>query len=324
MPKTKKVTLAPIERRTTIAIIIIAILVVSLGGLRLFKNKIFYGFNMMSVSNSDMETVESYPSMMTKGSFSEGGIGAPMMNIAPDSLANTPLPRQKIDTANLSLLVDNVSDSIATIKNIALGVDGYVGNSNIYEAGDDMIQGNITIRIPAENFESILNQIKSLAVKVEHESTNGEDVTEQLIDTNSRITNLKATEEQYRKILKSATKTDDILKVTSAINNVRQRIESLEGQLKYLDQAVAMSTITVNLKAVADVQVLGLTWKPLVILKQALRNMVDGLLDYVEKIIYLAFYLPVIAIWLATVGAIVFGGYKVALIVLNKTRGKKK
>jgi len=316
MPKTKKTSTLKFDRKL--------IILGSIAGILVLIFAVIQILNLVTTNNRSANTVFSSKAFLSAPMMDSSSFGN-IEEVSLDLVAEAPsLIRQKIDTASLVLLVDNVSDSINNIKNVTLGVDGYITNSNIYENGDDLIQGNITIRIPSENFESILNQIKSLAVKVENESTSSDDVTEQIIDIETRIENLEILEEQYRKILKTATKTEDVLKITREINNVRQQIESFEGQLKYINEAVSMSTISVNLKAIADVQVFGLTWKPLIILKQALRNMVAGILDYVETIIYLIFYIPVIAVWLTTIGVVILGGYKLVLFILSKFKKRSK
>jgi hypothetical protein len=55
------------------------------------------------------------------------------------------------------------------------------------------------------------------------------------------------------------------------------------------------------LHAEVDTQVFGLNWRPLVQLKIGARAGLQGLVDYVESITYLLFYLPTILIWLITI-----------------------
>ncbi|MCE9628841.1 MAG: DUF4349 domain-containing protein [Candidatus Vogelbacteria bacterium] len=246
-------------------------------------------------------------------------------SMAADSVITSPemgstLPRQKIINGSLSLFVDNVESTIDNIKTIADTSNGFTSQSSIYESDNHTIVGSITVRIPVDQFDVTVMEIKELAVKIERESTGSDDVTDQVFDTDTRIKNLEALETQYRDILKKATKIEDILQVTNQLNIVRQQIESLETQLKYLSQSTDMATISVDLKAVADVQVFGLTWKPLIIVKQALRDMVAGIINYLETIIRVILYLPVLIIWLTTFGLIILGLYKASLLIYKKIR----
>jgi len=72
-----------------------------------------------------------------------------------------------------------------------------------------------------------------------------------------------------------------------------------------------MSVITVALIAEADVEVFGIRWRPLYVLKQSLRSMFGGLTSYVDAMIWFVLYLPVIILWLATGAIIVIVGWKV-------------
>ena len=310
MPRTKKTTPVKLNPKKIIPVILMAVVVLILFVcIKAFSP--FSGSALMMPGFSGESAVAS-KSMM-------GLSSAP--DVPADSMmVNPAIPRQKIMTGSLSLFVDNVETTIDSIKNVADNASGFTSDSNIYESDNHTVVGSITVRVPADQFDTTMSDIKKLAVKIDRESTGSNDVTDQVFDTDTRIKNLQALEVQYRDILKKATKIDDILQVTNQLNSVRQQIESLQTQLKYLNQSVDMATISVDLKAVADVQVFGLTWKPLIIIKQALRDMVAGFINYLETIIRVILYLPVLIIWLVTAGIIIFGLYKGSLTAYKKLR----
>jgi len=233
--------------------------------------------------------------------------------VAPSAVADAgvvAIPRKITKTGNLDILVTEAEVALAQIKDLADRLGGYIGNSNIYESAPGVKSGQVVVRVPAEKFESALLAIKKLALRVESESVNADDVTEQYIDVTARLRVLQAQEAQYLAILKQAQKVDDILNVTNRLTEVRGQIESLQSQLKYLNSQVDLSTITVGLTAEKDVTILGLHWQPLAVIKQAIYNLLNGLVSYVNTLISVAIYLPVILVWLATiviVGAFVYG-----------------
>lgn len=249
---------------------------------------------------------------MSKGIIEDG------VNISNPNPATPIGERSRIMTALLSLFVDNVPTTIEQVKRQAESVGGYTQNATIYENDNRTITGSVTVRVPASSFNPTISEIKKLAVKVERESTNSDDVTEQLIDVETRIANLKALETNYRSLLNESTKIEDTLRITQELANVRSQIESFEAQQKYLTQSVDLSTITVELKAVADVEVFGLTWKPLIIIKQALRDVVAGLINYLEWMIRIVFYLPVLAVWVTTIVLVIIGGFKLGTLIYRQ------
>ena len=154
--------------------------------------------------------------------------------------------------------------------------------------------------MPADSFDEALAQIKTLAIKVDKESANATDITEVFVDLEARLKTLKAQEAQYLKILDQAKTVKDILSVSTDLGYIRSDIERLEGKIRFLSSEVDMSSITVSLTEEADVQLFGIRWRPLFVLKQAVRNMLSGLSGYADSMITFIFLLPTLLLWLAT------------------------
>ncbi|MFH0891113.1 MAG: DUF4349 domain-containing protein, partial [Candidatus Liptonbacteria bacterium] len=148
-------------------------------------------------------------------------------------------------------------------------------------------------------FDETLAEIKKLGIKVESENVNAQDVTEHYVDLEAQLKNYRLEEQQYQEILKKAQKVEEMLNVHSQLARVRGDIERIEGQLKYLSSQVDMSSITVNLTGEADTTVLGIRWRPLYEMKLALRSMLESLTSFIDMIIGLVIYLPIIILWLA-------------------------
>jgi len=203
-------------------------------------------------------------------------------------------------------LVDKAEDTAEKIKEIAKRFEGFVENVNIYEVSKDIKEGVVVIRVPADSFTEVMNEIKELVIKVEREQVDARDVTEQFIDLEARLKNLQAEEEQYLKILKQADTVEDLLNVSRELSRVRGQIERLEGQLKYLSRQIDMSSITVHLTAIAEVEIFGVHWRPLVVIKQSLKGLFEGLTKFVDVIIIFLIKLPVIIIWIASIAFLLF------------------
>lgn len=235
-----------------------------------------------------------------------------MAEVAPSSapiagdVSSVAIPRKITKSGNLSLLVPTAESAVTQIQALATQVGGYISNSNIYETSPGIKSGLVTLRVPTDKFEATISALKQLAVKVESESVNADDVTEQFIDVTARLSTLRAEETQYLAIMKKAQKVEDILNVTNRLTEVRSQIESLQSQLKYLNSQVDLSTITVNLTAEKDVTILGIHWQPLTVIKQALRSLLESLVSYVNLIIAFVVFLPVLALWLITIGFVVW------------------
>ncbi len=262
-----------------------------------------------SAQNSTGSTKTSLPNSASTGRYAEtvDSSGAPSQ-ITSEVPA---VERQMIKTGTLELLVKSADQTAKDMQGIAVRLGGFVSASNVYEVSVGTKTGSVTIRVPAASFNQALDDVKKLAIKVEREEVNAQDVTDQYVDLDSRLRNLQAQEQQYLDILKKAQKIDDILNVTSYLTNVRGQIEQIQGQQKYLSRQVDMASITASLTEEADVQVFGLTWRPLYVIKQAFRDMLGSLQGYVDSMVKLIFALPAVLLWLVTIGLIILVCWKI-------------
>jgi len=207
-----------------------------------------------------------------------------------------------VKTGSISLLVENVRSAIEAVSAYAESHDGFVVTSeyNKYEYGP---YGTVTIRIPADMFDSGVEDVRAFG-EVTSQRVNGQDVTEEYVDLDAQLSNLRATENQFLEILKQAREIDDVLAVQSQLSYVRERIDRIEGRMKYLRESAAMSTLTVHLSADPNnLPVLdeGDTWKPLAVVKNAARSLVYVGQAVVNAIIWMVVYIPV---WLVIGGTV--------------------
>lgn len=211
--------------------------------------------------------------------------------------------RKIIKNGSLSLLVKKAEETVAAVQELAKELEGFVSSSRIYEVSDGVKSGTIMIRVPLDHFNEAIRRIKEMAVKVEGESQEAKDVTEQFIDLEAQLRNLRQEEEQYLKVMESADTIDEILKVSSRLSSVRGKIEQIEGRLKYLSRQVEMSTIIISLTSEAEVEVFGIRWRPLIVVKKSFQRMLEGLTNYADSLIKIVFALPMIILWMATISA---------------------
>lgn len=219
--------------------------------------------------------------------------------------------RKMIKTGSLELLVKSADQAAKDMQGIAERLGGFVSASNVYEVSAGTKTGSVTVRVPAASFNQAMEDVKKLAIKVEHESVTAQDVTEQYVDLEARLRNLQAQEEQYLEVLKQAVKIPDILQVSTKLDEVRMQIERIQGQINYLSRQVDMAAISASLTEEADVEVFGLRWRPLYVVKLAFRDMLDGLSGYVDAMIKFILQLPVILAWVVTVGLIILVCWKI-------------
>lgn len=245
-------------------------------------------------------SVAGGPMMAGTGAGNSKGESAMMVaqdQAVPEATATT--DRLIIKNGSLSLVVKDVRDSVSAIIKYAESKGGFVVNSNISKQGLAPY-GEVTVRVPATEFDKGLGEVKQMG-EVKSEQVNGQDVTEEYVDLQARIKNLRASESQFLQIMNRAVKIEDVLAVQRELTNIRAQIESLQGRIKYLEQSAEMSALTVYLST--DPNVLPALdqenkWKPWAEVKAAARSLVEVGKVLVGIIIWLVIYLPV---WLLIV-----------------------
>jgi hypothetical protein len=141
------------------------------------------------------------------------------------------------ETSNSAETKEIISKSVSEFK-------GYISNDNVFDY-KDKVEYRITIRVPSDKFELLLERISKTAQKLDSKNINALDVTEEFIDIEARIKTKKELENRYKELLKQANKVEEILTIEKEIGNLRTEIESIEGRLKYLKDKVSFSTLTV-------------------------------------------------------------------------------
>lgn len=226
--------------------------------------------------------------------------------------------RVVIKDANLTLVVQDPSESMGSISQMAEEMGGFVVSANMYmqelESGAQVPRASITIRVPAERLNEALSRIKDQSDQDPlSENISSQDVTSEYVDLQSRLRNLENTEAQLTEIMGSATKTEDVLAVYNQLVQVREQIEVIKGKIKYYEESAAMSAVSTELIADEAVQPLTIGgWQPQGVAKSAIQALINSLkflanaviwivLFFVPAILvlYVIFFLPLSLLWRA-------------------------
>ena len=248
---------------------------------------------------------QSHPLMLQKGVVGgvPGGRVHRAVAVGSAGLVTGPYSdatRKTVRTNSLDMLARNPRESAERIRQIAAGAGGFLVSSEVYGADQDS-SAAVAIRVPAEKFEEVRAQIRSLGMRVETDKLNAEDVTKQYVDQAARLRNLRAQEAQYLAILKQARTVHDTMEVSDKLNEVRGEIEQQQAEFDALSKQVETVALTISLRAEADTQVFGLHWRPLYQIKLAARQGLLGLGDYAGAMANFLFYVPAILLWLTTI-----------------------
>ena len=231
--------------------------------------------------------------------------------------------RMIIRTGAVTLRCEDTATSFERLVRLAERLGGYVSDSSATPVTEEVMERRATLRVPAQEFEAALREVRTLGRKVLEEHTSSQDVTEEFVDLGARLRNLEATEKELLQILvevrEKARKASEVLEVYEAIKGVRAEIEQSKGRIQYLERQVEMCTIQVTLAPVLPDQpvIEPEGWSGLRVVRDALRKLVVGLQLLANLAIYLLlFVLPIVLL-------IAIPLYLVVRLALWATRRRK-
>src|SRR5688500_11118622 len=194
---------------------------------------------------------------------SEGAV-----SVTEDPAALGDFGRKIVKTADLGLHSEEVRQSAAQAQQLAATAGGTVLSSQVYRNGDS-VTADLILSVPSEEFERVLDELRSLGEKVTTDSISGQDVTEEYVDLKSRERNLRATEESLLRLYDRAENVEEALSIQRELTTVRGEIELVQGRIKYLDQRSTYSQITLNIQPVTSPPPPRPTWDPKDVVERA-------------------------------------------------------
>lgn len=206
-----------------------------------------------------------------------------------------------IRNANITLEVNDPAKVIDEIMQMAEREGGYAVNSNLrqdsFYVGGNIAQ--ISIRIPSNRLNNVLQNLKSLAVKVIEESITSEDITRQYVDLESELKNYRVAKDQLNKIMQGAKNTSDVLAVYQQLSETQRKIDIIEGQIKYYKESVAYSLITIYLQinpAIKNAQ--NSTWQTSEVVRKSYQALIEHLRQFTYGFIeFVILFVPMILLW---------------------------
>ncbi len=225
-----------------------------------------------------------------------------------DAAAPSSSERLVIKTADLAVVVEDPPRAQDQVIAWAEAHGGYVVNSSLTErtlpSGKRVLYGHLSFRVPADQFLPAVEQVVSLAVRVERKDLQGQDVTDEYVDLEARLRNLQAAEAELRRLMEQATDTEQVLDIYRELMQVREQIEVLQGRMRYLKESVAYALVEVEfIPVAADEPISVAGWEPQGVARDALRALVRAVQGLVNLLIWLVLFVLPYLLLLALVAA---------------------
>ncbi|MDT0344154.1 DUF4349 domain-containing protein [Streptomyces litchfieldiae] len=165
---------------------------------------------------------------------------------APD-----PASAHLIRTASVIVRTDDVAGRHATAVGLAADLGGYVSDENTERDEEGHEVSVVTLKVPGDRYEELLGAVSELG-ELEHREVTTEDVTDQVVDVESRIATQEESVARIRELLDQARSIDDIVDIEAELSARQADLESLQSQYESLRARTGMATIVLELRQERD------------------------------------------------------------------------
>ncbi|WP_455358342.1 DUF4349 domain-containing protein [Streptomyces sp. SYSU K21746] len=150
-----------------------------------------------------------------------------------------------IRTATLTVEVKSAEKALDTARSAAESAGGFVGNETTDREEDGRIFSRLVLRVPTGRFAAVLADIEGTG-KLIGRKVGAEDVTEQVVDVDSRIKTQQASVARVREMMDKATRLSDVVMLEGELSRRQADLESLLAQQASLKDRTSMATITLE------------------------------------------------------------------------------
>lgn len=125
-----------------------------------------------------------------------------------------------IRTASLTVQVKDVPKALDEARTTAETAGGYVGNETTTRDGKGRERTRVVLRVPVDQYDDVLADLQG-AGKLLDRTAKAEDVTDQVVDVESRIKSQRASVARVRELMDQATRLSDVVELEGELSTRR-------------------------------------------------------------------------------------------------------
>lgn len=155
--------------------------------------------------------------------------------------------RKLIKNYEITTKTQHFTDFVKSVTEQVTAAGGYVESSTQSTGGyNGETTGELVLRVPAQKTGSLTSYIAQNST-VTKQSSQVLDITDAYIDTESRLSALKAEKQALEALLNKAGSLSDIMAVQKQLTEVISQIEAAEAKLKKYNNEIEFDTVTLTI-----------------------------------------------------------------------------
>lgn len=231
--------------------------------------------------------------------------------------------RKLIKTVDLNVETESYDTLVAGLESQIVELGGYIEyqyqyNGSGYSNYQETRYANMQVRIPVNRLEEFIVRVGEQS-NITNKEERVEDVTLRYVDLESHKNALVTEQERLLDLLTVAETVEDIITIEQRLSDVRYQLESMESQLRTLDNQIDYSTINLSIR---EVKRLTPTQEKTVWDKikngfsESIYNVGHGMMNF---FIWFVVSIPYIVIW----AVVIFVAFLIIKVILKKKKLKK-
>jgi hypothetical protein len=151
-----------------------------------------------------------------------------------------------IRTASLTVQVKDVPKALDEARTTTESAGGYVGDETTSRDPKGREHTRVVLRVPVDRYDQVLSDLQGAGRLIDR-TAKAEDVTDQVVDVDSRVKSQRVSVARVRELMDRATRLSDVVALEGELSSREADLEALLAQQASLKDRTSMATITLSL-----------------------------------------------------------------------------
>jgi hypothetical protein len=160
--------------------------------------------------------------------------------------------RKIIRTGEIEFEIESFDAAVASINKLIGAIPGaFIATVNSEKLPNGKMRGSAVVRMPPEKLDGFVLDLRrdlTTSGDLKSQRIGSQDVTKQYTDIESRLRAARTMEERLLTIIKSGKgEIKDLIAAERELGNWRTKIEEMEGEIRYYNNQIGLSTLTITM-----------------------------------------------------------------------------
>jgi len=176
------------------------------------------------------------------------GQAGPAEPPAPPQTPPVAVRQKVIRNGTVEFEVESFDTSLMTITKLVVESGGFVASTDSSKLPNGKTRGAVTLRVPPERLDTFVLMLRGIG-DLKSQKIAAQDVSKQYTDIESQLRAAHAMEERLLEMIKKGNGAiKDLLAAEKELGVWREKIEKFEGEIRYYDNLIGLSTLSVVLQ----------------------------------------------------------------------------